>query len=785
MKKIELLAPAGNIESLYAAVQAGANAVYLGGDRFSARAYAHNFDDDSMRGAVKYCHLYNVKIYVTMNTIMKEEELNKACEYAKFLYDIGVDALIIQDIGFFHILKENIPDFEIHASTQMTVHNGEAALFLSNMGFKRIVLSRELSLKEIRHISKELGIETEIFIHGALCVCYSGQCLMSSVIGGRSGNRGRCAQPCRLPYKIVNKKESTEKSGYLLSPKDMCTIEDMHEIIESGASSLKIEGRMKRPEYVAGVVTEYKNAIENFYDNFSSLRNDICINRDTQKKLLQLFNREGFSKAYLYGNTGKDMMAYSFPKNTGIKIGRAENDKTIFLCEDISLNDGVRAGNEGFTVSKIIKHEQEVNRAYKGERVKIIPAKYNSGSIIYKTSDFEQLTQLQNIYNNPYGKKFGLNLKVEFQKGKPIVLCTNFKGKDFKVEGEKVLEALKQPLSKDRICKSINKTGDNIFQFDNIEFESFEEGFLPISDINQIRRKLLNQIEKYILSIDRKNNGLNSIFLKRKFNEICLPEKMVVVNSSEQLEAALEMEFNHICINPFQRNEDINLGSIKVDKIYIKIPNIIRMEFDYIEEFINKNLSRIRGIVTGNLGIISKFSNKIQIFGDYKLNITNNYALEVYNTFTNGNCLSVELNRNEIKKIISNSNFRSQILVYGKIEAMVSEYCAIGSIFGGKSSCKNCNKVCEEGDFLLVDRKKKGFTVKTDKFCRSYIYNTVPVNLISNIKDLRNMGINSFRVDFIDENYKRTKEILKYFKEEQFKGDFSKFTRSHYRNGVE
>lgn len=781
MKKIELLAPAGNIESLYAAVQSGADAVYLGGDKFSARAYAHNFDDTSIKDAIRYCHLYNVKIYVTMNTVMKEKELNTAYEYAKFLYNIGVDALIIQDMGFFYILQKRIPDFEVHASTQMTIHNGEGALFLNNMGFKRIVLSRELSLEEIRYISQELGIETEIFVHGALCICYSGQCLMSSIIGGRSGNRGRCAQPCRLPYKIVNKKECTEKNGYLLSPRDMCVIEDMNEIIESGTASLKIEGRMKRPEYVAGVVTEYKDAIESFYNTSLPIYTD----KDVKKRLLQLFNREGFSKAYLYGNTGRDMMAYYFPKNTGIKMGKAESDKYVFLYQDISLNDGVRVGNKGFTISKIFKYEEEVSKAYRGEKVKIIPAKYNSGDILYKTSDSHQLIQLQAAYKEPYGKKSGLNLKIQFQKGKPIVLCTNFKGKYFKVEGEKVLEAVKQPLSKDRICKSINKTGESIFKFDSIQFENFEEGFLPISDINKIRRVLLNEIEEYILTVNRKKADFNSVLLKRKLNESSLPEKMVVLDESEQLEAALEMGFNHICINPFKRNRSIDLGIMGHMKVYVKIPNIVRMEFDYVEEFINKNLSKIQGIVTGNLGIISRFKNKVQIFGDYKLNITNSCALNTYNKFTNGNCLSVELSKDEIKEIVSNSNFTAQVLVYGKVEAMISEYCAIGSIFGSKSTSRDCSKACEKGEFSLVDRKRKEFTLKTDRFCRSYVYNTVPVNLISNMKDLRSIGIRSFRADFIDEGYKSTKEILKYFKEEQFKGDFSKFTRSHYRNGVE
>ncbi|MCI2200708.1 peptidase U32 family protein, partial [Clostridium sp.] len=285
MKKIELLAPAGNLESVYAAVQSGANAVYLGGSRFSARAYADNFDDEIMKKTVDYCHLYDVKIYVTVNTIIKEKEIKDAVSYAGFLYDVGVDALIVQDIGFAVLVKKYFPNFKLHASTQMTVHNLETALFLESIGFDRIVLSRELSLKEIESISKILNMDIEVFVHGALCVCYSGQCLMSSMIGGRSGNRGKCAQPCRLPYSIVKEMDDSSKKGYLLSPKDMCTIENIGDILRTGACSLKIEGRMKRPEYVAGVVREYRKAIDSFLnDGIEKIPKTESI-----RKLLQLF----------------------------------------------------------------------------------------------------------------------------------------------------------------------------------------------------------------------------------------------------------------------------------------------------------------------------------------------------------------------------------------------------------------------------------------------------------------------------------------------------------------
>ena len=245
MNKIELLAPAGSMESLIAAINNGADAIYLGGSKFSARAYASNFDNETMMKAVDYAHSYNVKVYVTMNTLLKQNELKEALKYVGYLYEIGVDALIIQDTGLINLCKDVYPEFELHASTQMTVHNGEGALYFTEKGLQRIVLSRELTLDEIKYISKDLGIETEIFVHGALCVCYSGQCLMSSMIGGRSGNRGRCAQPCRMQYTL--KGETTgQRKGYILSPKDTCLIDDIEGLIKSGTSSLKVEGRMKR-----------------------------------------------------------------------------------------------------------------------------------------------------------------------------------------------------------------------------------------------------------------------------------------------------------------------------------------------------------------------------------------------------------------------------------------------------------------------------------------------------------------------------------------------------------
>lgn len=786
MNRIELLAPAGSMESLYAAVQNGANAVYLGGDKFSARAYASNFDEENMIKAVNYCHLYNVKIYVTVNTLIKEDEMKEAISYIRFLYEIGVDALIIQDTGVADIVTKNFKDFEIHASTQMTVHNGEGAVLLKKLGFQRIVLSRELSLKEIKHISKDLNIETEIFIHGALCVSYSGQCLMSSLIGGRSGNRGRCAQPCRLPYEIINKSNKKSKKGYILSPKDICTIDNIRELIESGTSSLKIEGRMKRPEYVAGVVSAYRKAIDKVYNEVSSHKNNFNVDIE-KKKLLQLFNREGFSKAYLFGNVGSHMMAYKFPKNMGVEIGTASKDLSLKLKEDISLQDGIRVGNSGFTISKIYKNSKEVKEAYKGDTVKLNPKRYKSNNVLYKTSDVKLLHKLKESYNDIYERKNSLNLKVLFKIGDFLTLETEFLGKVFKVQGEIVQKPLRRPLNKENLIKNLKKTGDRAFEFSAIEFLKFEEGFIPVSVINSTRRKLIDNIEEYIKNKDKRqyNAKIDFNILDKKNPKVDIQSPLVIVSNKEQLRAAKECDIQNIALKLCSREFKFDLKGINCENIFIKTSSIVKDEFHNVCKEIEKNLPYIKGIVTSNLGIINRFKDKTMIIGDYKINNFNSYSLEFYKNYLDMACISVELNKREIIKLLKNSPLKNMFIVYGTTELMVSEYCPIGSVFGGKSKKSACIRPCENGEFVLKDRKNEEFLIKTDKYCRSHIYNSVPTNLIPNLEEIKKMNIDVFRLDFVNEDYKETLRIIKDFKNESLKRESQGFTRGHFKRGVE
>lgn len=782
MDKIELLAPAGSMESVIAAVQMRANAVYIGGSKFSARAYAFNFDDENIARAVDYCHIYGVRVYVTLNTLVKDNELKEIMEYVGFLYSVGVDALIVQDTGLIYLIRNNFPDFELHASTQMTVHNGEGALFLKNMGFKRIVLSRELSLSEIDYISNILKVETEVFVHGALCICYSGQCLMSSIIGGRSGNRGRCAQPCRLPYTLIDKNTNSEHKAYLLSPKDICTLDNLKDIVATGTSSLKIEGRMKKPEYVAGVVEIYRRELDNIHNNTIQK-----LDKDT-KVLTQLFNREGFSKAYLYGNSGKDMMAYKVPKNSGLPIGRVASDLSVTLLEKVALKDGVMFRDDGFAISKIIVDGIEVEKAAMGERVLLKPTKYKAGDLLYKISDVELMDELSKSYSDAFKRKIELNLSIEFSVNKPLCISASYMGENFNVVGELVQAAVNKPLDRERIIKNLSKTGDTPFKINEVNFESFEDGFLPMAALNSVRRELTESIQNHIIGkYKREKNSKQINYDKKKSFQVkdnLIPETLVYVSNEQQLRAVLEMGFDNIAINPFMRECNINFNKYDVN-IYLKVPNIIKGEFESVCEFIENNLSIIKGIITANLGIINRFNKKINIIGDYKLNIFNSYAGDFYKEFLTGTCISAELNQKEIKEIGSKSSLPLQIMVYGKYELMVSEYCAIGSVFGNKNDKSACIEKCTGGCYTLKDRMGEEFRINTDKYCRSYIYNNVPVNLISNMTEIIKNNISCFRLDFVHESYEETLEVLRNYIKRTWSTEFKNYTRGHYKRGVE
>jgi U32 family peptidase len=406
-KKIELLAPAGSWEALEAAVNAGADAVYMGGKAFGARQYASNFDREEMTRAVYFAHMHRVRLYITVNTLVDDSELKELADYLLFLNNVGVDGIIVQDLGVIRLARKIVPELPLHASTQMTVTNSGGVEFAVQAGLERTVLARELSLKEIK-AACDVGTEIETFIHGALCVCYSGQCLMSSLIGGRSGNRGRCAQPCRLPYKLVNKAGEDMLAGkdagqYLLSPKDMNTLSILPQLIETGVISYKIEGRMKRPEYVAVVVDAYRRAIDTY------LTGDYQVPQQDFANIEQIFNRD-FTTAYLTERPGKKMMSDRRPNNRGVLIGRvakldkAKNKAVVKLEKELHLGDGLEfwvsvGGRVGTTVTEMRKNGQEASVGYPGDQVMIdVPNGVRLNDRVFRTLDSALMSYAQQFF---------------------------------------------------------------------------------------------------------------------------------------------------------------------------------------------------------------------------------------------------------------------------------------------------------------------------------------------------------------------------------------------------
>ncbi len=505
----ELLSPAGTMRHLRAAVNSGADAVYVGGKRWSARASAGNFEEQEMKEAVDYCHLRNVKLYVTMNTLLFEEELEDALEYAAYLYEIGTDALIVQDLGFAACVREALPDFPLHLSTQGTVYSKEGALAAAELGFERIVLARETTLSEVREIRqalKENGMETELegFVHGALCLCYSGQCQMSRFYGGRSGNRGACAQPCRLAYS-----DASGKVSYRLSPKDLCTVDFLGELIEAGIFSLKIEGRMKSPEYVAVVTAIYRKYLDRYRkDGFYR------VEEEDRRALRQIFNRGGGTDGYLHGNPGESLMSGELPKHQGIRIGEVLRrgkgelvEMRLFPGETLQIGDGVEIRSDGLP-GNVVTYREEIPDFRGHLLIGDIRGKLQRGAEIYKITDKEQLRNAEKAYlldrdgRERTVRRSGVGMRFTAAVGECAVLSV---WEAAPKEGESALsvtvqsdvpaeKAQHQPLSEDRVRQQLSKTGDSVFTAETVEIELSGDAVLPMAAINAMRRSALEKL---------------------------------------------------------------------------------------------------------------------------------------------------------------------------------------------------------------------------------------------------------------------------------------------------
>lgn len=837
-KRTELLAPAGDWDSFAAAIENGADAVYLGGKLFNARQFAGNFDNEQLKRAIDYAHVRDARVYLTMNTLISDSELKQAVHFTEEAYIMGIDGIIVQDIGFAGLVRNIFPDLDLHASTQMTIYNLEGVKLLEQLGFKRVVLARELSIEEISHIAKNTQLEIEVFVHGALCISYSGQCLMSSMIGGRSGNRGKCAQPCRLPYELVEassgKKAAFHSKGYLLSPKDLSSIEQLAGIVDAGVRSLKIEGRMKSAEYVATVVRIYRKYLDGI--EASQHVHDECIkhvSREDLRDLAQIFNRGGFSTGYLRGKNGKDMISCEKPKNWGIYLGEVLSfDRNSRLCriklsEDLSIGDGIEVWNNeegespGTVVSEIIVDGRNVSSAKKGQIAMIGRLKGNifKGNRVYKTSDKKLLDKAKETYAGKGIRRTALRGRVCIHAGKPVEFyVADMDGNEVAALGEALPEpAINRPLEKERVVEQLCKTGGTPFEFAAIDVNLDEGLSIPVSELNNVRRRALNGMEKKKISLFERTMSKESIEKKEKL--ICFSGNRR--KSTRDMKVSVLFYSVYDSINYSKLSADrvylpfkgfLNEGAIETTRIlkaggievFVWLPSVTRGNYDHLIESRLEDVVKagIDGILAGNpgsIGYVRRFPG-IKACGDYSLNSFNSFTLEELSGLgISGATLSLELSMDQIGSLREISGLDKEAVVYGKIPLMTSEYCPVGSLAGGHSGSRECSGACALGEYRLKDRKGMEFPVLCDCIdCRSIILNPNALFIPDSLDRIKDSGVDMVRINITDEKPDEVYEILNLHRDIIREGQSAMdrygdliasikakgFTKGHYYRGV-
>ena len=803
-KDIELLAPVGSMEALYAAVQNGADAVYLGGKLFSARQYANNFDLKELKLAVDYAHIRGVKVYVTVNILIDDQEMEKSLSYIEYLYEIDVDGLILQDLGLIYLIRKVFPDFELHGSTQMTINNLPGAVFLEKLGLKRVVLAREVPLKEISEIYDSANIELEGFIHGALCVSYSGQCLMSSIIGGRSGNRGRCAQPCRMPYNIIdynNGKVVFDKwsSQHILSPKDLNTIDYIEDIVGSGIVSLKIEGRMKRPEYVATIVKNYRNALDFGPGKISDM---------DQRDILQIFNR-GFTKGLMLGDFGRSFVSSERPDNRGILVGKVIDldNQNIFikLNEDVEENDGL----EFETTSGEYKGIVLSFSGKKGQTIKVdhIFGIYKN-SKVYKTSSSQLLKEAKESFSDE-NIKHPIELEMKVTIGKSALLVIRYGGLTIEVRSNAMVErAKKLPLTEEKIIEQLSKLNDTVYYIDNIDIDLEDGAFMSLSEINGLRRdgvKKLNDIRKNFNNRNPINEKEYKNRLKQYFryenNKIRNKKDIsVIVNKKEQFEQLNIDKLDRLYIGFYDELKEIIPAVKAKDKeVYLRTEKILfKDDLNELKEILNPIIHLLDGVSVSNIGTFQyiKDNFNINIHGDIGLNVFNSFTVKLLKDCgINSLTVSPELNINQIENICNAGSSIYESIGYGYLPLMITEHCPMSLVKNCKddSKCKSC--LYREG-FGLRDRKNIDFYMER-KSGTTTIYNSYPLMVLDSLDKIYDAGIDMVRLDFTFEKdgikdiqdiyYDYAKGIASKSEANEFLQEYRKennITRGHYFRGV-
>lgn len=675
----ELLCPVGNMESMYQAVANGADAIYVGCKNFGARKYAKNFTNEELIQVIKHCHLYGVKVYATMNTLVKDNEVEEFLKQIEFLHKNDIDAVLIQDFGMLCLVREKYPNLEVHASTQTNTSSKETAELFYHLGVKRVVFAREMTLEEIEAI--KVPIEKEVFIHGALCICYSGCCLMSSMLGNRSGNRGECTGCCRLPYALMKDNKVILPENYLLSTKELNTSTRFKELLNSSIKSFKIEGRMKSPEYV-GFITRLYRSIIDYPDN-------IDLNT-TNNQLKTIFNRE-FTLGHLFSSTTSELMNMKTPNHIGLEIGKVikVTDKKIKikLFNELNQQDAIRFLNsqKGFIVNYLYDEKGKLTNHATG--ICYVDNKVNleKEDIVCKTQDYNLLTELKKLPQ----RKVPITINVIAKIDQPLELEVSDNINCIKVKGNIVEKSKTSPTDRDRIKKQVEKLGDTPFLSINTNIVADENIFISIKEINELRRKLIEQLTDI-----RMNKKTKVVINDVSFSPVNIPLSHLsstTVYDESQLKICNSLNISRI----YTQNKELYEKYKNDINVYYKLP---RCQINPTSDLKEKNL-------VSEYFDFSKISN---IIGNYGLNVTNIYtAYYLYKQGLTTVNLSVELTEEEITSFIDNyvKKFNTypniEILVYGKVENMII-----------KDNILNIEE--NNYEYYLIDQKKRKFPVYYD-----------------------------------------------------------------------
>ena len=800
--RVEILAPAGSMEYLKAAIAAGADAVYTGGALFGARAYAHNLTEEELLEAIDYVHLHGRRLYLTVNTLIKDREMEKQMyDYLLPYYRQGLDAVIVQDIGLFRFIRKHFPDLPIHASTQMTLTGVDGAKFLEKEGAQRIVTSRELSMAEVKKIADETELEIESFVHGALCYCYSGQCLFSSFIGGRSGNRGQCAQPCRLLYRTPEAK----RPQYLLSLKDICTLELIPEMIESGIYSFKIEGRMKKPEYAAAVAFQYRKYTDlylKYYEECPAEEDPAAyamkkyrVREEDRQMLLDLYNRGGFHTGYYHTQNGREMISLNRPNHAGVpavkvlaKKGRNVTAKALtdLYPQDI-IELPMRKGREkadNYTCKDAVR---------KGMNVQIpvfADTPFKRDEIWMRTRNSTLIDTLREEFVNGKIKEriCGTFRLYPQEKATLTVKCRDA---EITVAGEKAQEALSQPMSRERIEKQLRKTGNTEFEFSFLKAEIGEKVFLPMQSLNELRREALETLEKVICEKYRRSGEVKDP--EEDKTELSMEEEILSgwtasVRTAEQMEVILEEEaigriYADCTMFPRIWEKDSYVEWItKVHaagkEIYLVMPYIFR---ERTRKQYEAAYNRIfgagwDGILIANyesFAFLKEHGYTGRIMTDYNLYEFNQESRKFWKEkgvfeFT----APVELTERELQDLRVKDG---EVIVYGYLPMMISAGCI-------QKTTRGCLK--KSGQTTITDRYRNPFVVKNEcDYCYNILYNYVPLYLGDRMEEVYQIGPGRIRLMFTTERQQEVRQILSaYFEGKELPE--GTYTRGHWKRGI-